>query len=81
MGRNGLGKSSLLQKIADRDGIQIANHLRVLYVEQEVPGDDTLPIQYVLKADVEREWLLQEEKVLVKLEAYVPSHFCSFSCS
>lgn len=71
VGRNGLGKSSLLQKIADRDGIKIASHLRVLYVEQEVPGDDTTPIDYVLKADVEREWLLKEEKALLKLEVYV----------
>lgn len=60
-----------MQKIAQRDGIQIASHLRVLYVEQEVPGDDTTPLEHVLKADREREWLLQEEKTLLALEAYV----------
>eukprot|EP01133_Synstelium_polycarpum_P016936 gene16936-20144_t len=73
VGRNGIGKSTLVKKISERDEIVIAPHLRVLYVEQEVTGDDNTPLQCVLKADVEREWLIEEEKVLVALERENPS--------
>ncbi|KAF2069185.1 hypothetical protein CYY_009493 [Polysphondylium violaceum] len=73
VGRNGIGKSTLVKKIAMRDEITIAPHLRVLYVEQEVTGDDNTPIECVLAADLERAWLIAEEKVLVELEKNNPS--------
>ncbi|KAN0034715.1 hypothetical protein ACTFIV_001247 [Dictyostelium citrinum] len=73
VGRNGIGKSTLVKKIAMRDEITIAPHLRVLYVEQEVTGDDTTPLDCVLNADEERKWLLEEEKVLTELEKVNPS--------
>ncbi|EFA86298.1 putative non-transporter ABC protein [Heterostelium album PN500] len=72
VGRNGIGKSALVKKIAARDEINIAPHLRVLYVEQEVTGDDNTPLVCVMKADTERDWLLQEEKVLQKLDLEQP---------
>ena len=42
----------------------------MLYVEQEVPGDDTVPIDYVMQADAERQWLIKEEDTLITLSEY-----------
>jgi len=63
IGRNGLGKSTLMRLISSR-GLEIASHIRILHVEQEVVGDDTPALQSVLEADEIRESLLQEEKSL-----------------
>merc|ERR1712223_667831 len=60
VGRNGLGKSTLLKMISSRQLI-IPAHLSILHVEQEVIGDDTLALQSVLEADTVRESLLAEE--------------------
>ena len=65
VGRNGLGKSTLLKMISSRQLI-IPAHLSILHVEQEVVGDDTLALQSVLEALVEREALLKEEKEISK---------------
>eukprot|EP01132_Coremiostelium_polycephalum_P007629 gene7629-9386_t len=73
VGRNGIGKSTLVKKIANRDEVTIAPHLRVVYVEQEVTGDDNTPLTCVLNADIERKWLLEEEKVLSEMEKENPS--------
>ena len=63
IGRNGLGKSVMLRKISSRDpDLNIPEYIRILHVEQEVAGDDKTPLQSVLEADQEREWLLKEEK-------------------
>ena len=61
VGRNGLGKSTLLKMISSRQLI-IPAHMSILHVEQEVDGDDTIALQSVLEADVKREALLTEEK-------------------
>jgi ATP-binding cassette subfamily F protein 3 len=61
VGRNGLGKSTLLQLISSRQLI-IPAHITILHVEQEVIGDDTLALQSVLEALTDREALLKEEK-------------------
>ena len=63
VGRNGLGKSTLLHMISSRQLI-IPAHMSVLHVEQEVTGDDTLALQSVLESDTKRESLLKEEKQL-----------------
>lgn len=65
VGRNGLGKSTLLRMISSRQ-LVIPAHLSVLHVEQEVTGDDTLALQSVLEADTHRESLLKEERDLNK---------------
>jgi len=65
VGRNGLGKSTLLRMISSRQLI-IPGHLSVLHVEQEVTGDDTLALQSVLESDTHREALLKEERELNK---------------
>lgn len=40
VGRNGLGKTTLLRMIAGKQ-LQIPSHISILHVEQEVHGDDT----------------------------------------
>ncbi|KFD55955.1 hypothetical protein M513_03079 [Trichuris suis] len=60
VGRNGVGKTTLLRMISSGN-IQLPSHMRILHVEQEVEGDDTLVIDSVLQADTRRQKLLQEE--------------------
>ncbi|KAI0271894.1 P-loop containing nucleoside triphosphate hydrolase protein [Russula aff. rugulosa BPL654] len=60
IGRNGVGKSTLLRHIAMRE-VPIPPHITILFVEQEIVGDDTTALASVLKADVWRDHLLAEE--------------------
>ncbi|KAI9293812.1 hypothetical protein K502DRAFT_325145 [Neoconidiobolus thromboides FSU 785] len=60
VGRNGIGKSTLLRAISRRE-LNIPTHISILHVEQEIAGDDTPALQSVLKADLFREHLLAEE--------------------
>ncbi|KAH7884006.1 P-loop containing nucleoside triphosphate hydrolase protein [Phlebopus sp. FC_14] len=63
IGRNGVGKSTLLRHIAMRE-VPIPAHITILFVEQEIVGDDTTALDSVLKADVWRDHLLKEEASL-----------------
>ncbi|KAF7242660.1 ATP-binding cassette sub-family F member 3 [Varanus komodoensis] len=63
VGRNGLGKTTLLKMIASRS-LRIPSHISILHVEQEVAGDDTPALQSVLECDTTRESLLKEEREL-----------------
>ncbi|KAG2748600.1 hypothetical protein P692DRAFT_20874357 [Suillus brevipes Sb2] len=63
IGRNGVGKSTLLKHIAMRE-VPIPAHITILFVEQEIVGDDTTALDSVLKADVWRDHLLKEEASL-----------------
>ncbi|CAF1342589.1 unnamed protein product [Rotaria magnacalcarata] len=63
VGRNGLGKSTLLRVMANRS-LVLPSHLRILHVEQEIEGSDTLALQSVLECDERRAALLIEEKEL-----------------
>ncbi|KAK4053350.1 hypothetical protein OIO90_003962 [Microbotryomycetes sp. JL221] len=63
IGRNGIGKSTLLRAMALRE-LNIPQHISILYVQQEVTGDDTKAIDSVLSADVHRTRLLAEEQEL-----------------
>lgn len=63
VGRNGLGKSTLLRMIAGGQ-LQIPSHFSILHVEQEVIGDETLALDSVLQCDTVREDLLKKEKEL-----------------
>jgi ATP-binding cassette, subfamily F, member 3 len=44
----------------------LPSHLRILHVEQEIEGSDTLALQSVLECDERRNNLLNEEKELNK---------------
>ncbi|KYR01918.1 ABC transporter-related protein [Tieghemostelium lacteum] len=59
IGRNGMGKTTLLRHIASRE-LGIDNNLSILHVEQEVNGADISVIDCVLEADIERDQLLKE---------------------
>ncbi|NXS77968.1 ABCF3 protein, partial [Erpornis zantholeuca] len=63
VGRNGLGKTTLLKMIASQS-LRIPSHISILHVEQEVAGDETPALQSVLECDTTRESLLREEKEL-----------------
>ncbi|XP_069474926.1 ATP-binding cassette sub-family F member 3 [Ambystoma mexicanum] len=63
VGRNGLGKTTLLKMMASRS-LRVPSHISILHVEQEVAGDDTGALQSVLECDTVRESLLKEEKEL-----------------
>lgn len=65
VGRNGLGKSTLLRVMANRS-LVLPSHLRILHVEQEIEGTDTIALQSVLECDERRNALLNEEKELNK---------------
>uniref|UniRef100_A0A3B3VQF4 ATP-binding cassette sub-family F member 3 n=1 Tax=Poecilia latipinna TaxID=48699 RepID=A0A3B3VQF4_9TELE len=63
IGRNGLGKTTLLKMLASRN-LRVPAHISILHVEQEVAGDDTIALQSVLESDTQREDLLDEERRL-----------------
>ncbi|CAE6441061.1 unnamed protein product [Rhizoctonia solani] len=63
IGRNGVGKSTLLRHIALRE-VPVPAHITILFVEQEIVGDETTALESVLKADVWRDRLIKEEKSL-----------------
>lgn len=66
VGRNGLGKTTLLRMISERQ-LQIPSHISVLHVEQEVVGNDTPAVDSVLECDFERTRLLSREKEIMSL--------------
>lgn len=59
VGRNGMGKSTLLRAISRRE-LFIPSHISVLHVEQEVHGDDTIAVDSVLEADTLRLFVIFE---------------------
>lgn len=63
IGRNGLGKTTLLKMLASRS-LRVPAHISILHVEQEVAGDETVALQSVLESDRLREGLLKEEAAL-----------------
>jgi ATP-binding cassette, subfamily F, member 3 len=60
IGRNGVGKSTLLRALSTRQ-LSVPKHVTILHVEQEVVGDDTSALGSVLRADSVREALLRRE--------------------
>eukprot|EP00871_Galdieria_phlegrea_P004140 jgi/Galph1/4727/GphlegSOOS_G3356.1 len=67
VGRNGVGKSTLMKSISHRD-LPIPADMSVLYVEQEVIGDERSPLQIVLESDEERNKLLEEISIYNSME-------------
>jgi ATP-binding cassette, subfamily F, member 3 len=62
VGRNGLGKTTLLRMISEKQ-LQIPSHISILHVEQEVVGDDTIALNSVLECDdkLNELWRLEKE--------------------
>jgi ATP-binding cassette subfamily F protein 3 len=64
IGRNGIGKTTLLKHMANFDIEGFPKHHRVLHVKQEVKSSASSVLQVVLESDVERNTLLAKEKEL-----------------
>ena len=68
IGLNGVGKSTLLRNISRREikGINkggfVPDWLRILFVEQEIAGDNETVLESVLKSDTFRMALIEQEK-------------------
>lgn len=54
IGRNGVGKSSLMRMIGEKRLIGFPHNITALYVKQEIIGDDRDVLQTVLEADAEK---------------------------
>lgn len=65
VGKNGIGKTTLLKAIAAFEIPGFPRHHRVLHVRQEIRGSEASVLDTVLAADVERNGLLQEERDIV----------------
>lgn len=68
VGKNGVGKTTLLKAIAAMNIEGFPRHLRVLHVRQELKsvGNDTAVLQAVIDSDIERMTLLNEEQTILK---------------
>ena len=64
VGLNGAGKTTLLRRMSRYDIPKFPAHLRILHVEQEILGDATTVMEYVLSCDVVRVELLERERKL-----------------
>jgi ATP-binding cassette, subfamily F, member 3 len=64
IGRNGIGKTTLLNQIVKRD-IDFPKDIHVLHVEQEIDPDENEVLWSVVSCDVERINLMEEEHRLL----------------
>ena len=64
VGKNGVGKTTLLKHMAAFDIEGFPRHHRVLHVKQEVKASAESVLQVVLNSDVERNMLIRREKEL-----------------
>jgi len=64
IGQNGAGKSTLLHHISGYLFPDFPKHLHVMHVEQEIEGDDTKVVDFVLNSDKELQMLLTKQKRL-----------------
>ena len=68
VGKNGVGKTTLLKAIAAFEIEKMPRHHRILHVRQEIraAGGDISVLKAVMDADVERNTLIEEEKKLLQ---------------
>jgi len=66
IGRNGVGKSTLLNAISNYEIDGFPSYLRVVHVEQEIRGNDKSVIQWVIDSDLERTILFRKESELME---------------
>ena len=64
VGRNGIGKTSLLRAMSSGD-LKLPGNLRLVHVEQEMEGSDLLAMEAVVRCDLERNKLLALEAELM----------------
>jgi len=68
VGRNGIGKTTLINSLCRREVEKMPWNLHILQVEQEVVGDDQSVLDHVLDCDVERLELYAEQETLGKID-------------
>ena len=61
MGRNGIGKTTLINAMTRKEIDKFPQNIHILQVEQEVEADEQTVLWHVLSCDVEREKLLSEQ--------------------
>ena len=60
VGRNGIGKTTLINAMCRREIDKMPYNLHILQVEQEIVGDHMSVLDHLLNCDVERLALLKE---------------------
>lgn len=68
VGRNGTGKTTLINAICRKEIDKMPDNLHILQVEQEVPGDDKTILEHVLECDTERTRLLKEAEDIPNID-------------
>jgi ATP-binding cassette subfamily F protein 3 len=68
VGRNGIGKTTLINAICRKELDKMPQNLHILQVEQEIVGDDKSVLTHVLECDVERMELYAELDKLEKTD-------------
>lgn len=68
VGRNGTGKTTLINSICRKELDLMPQNLHILQVEQEVPGDDMTILEHVLECDTERTRLMKEAEDIPKID-------------
>lgn len=64
IGRNGIGKTMMINSISRGEIEKFPTDIHMLQVEQEVVGDDETVLSHILACDVERTDLLEELELL-----------------
>ena len=65
IGRNGTGKTTLINAICRKELNKMPQNLHILQVEQEIIGDDKSVLMHVLECDTERLNLLKEQETIM----------------
>jgi ATP-binding cassette subfamily F protein 3 len=65
IGKNGIGKTTLLYAIARKEIEDMNTDPQILMIEQEIPGSDKTALEIILETDGERKQLLEEEKEIL----------------
>jgi ATP-binding cassette subfamily F protein 3 len=81
VGRNGVGKTTLLKHMANFDIEGFPRHHRVLHVKQEVRSSNQSVLEVVLDADVERRQLLAREAEILRLQEEASNPHSNDVCS
>ena len=65
IGKNGIGKTTLLYAIARKEIEGMNEDPQILMIEQEIHGNDKTALDIVLETDGERKQLLEEEQMIL----------------
>ena len=68
IGKNGIGKTTLMYKIARKEVEGMNTKPQILMIEQEITGNLKSPLEIILETDNERTELFKEEKEILKNE-------------